>query len=176
MFFFLSLYRNLWLKHQRFESTLNITDTRGNDIFAVIDHLNSWFKWIFYFNNPDTPRGWLIWHHCTVGICYNKTIWDILVWSSELWRLISTSEQRKILFNVCIRSLSEENREQDPQSIKQWLHTNKWDTTLKVVELGSNATKCNAMVSKAVALRILLFDSASKAIGQGKFWHYYLLK
>ena len=41
----------------------------------------------------------------------------------------------------------------------------KWDTALEVVELGRNAIQINAMVSKAVVLRILLFASASKAIG-----------
>ena len=41
--FFLVYTETLQLKHQLFESTLNITETRGNYIFVVIHHLNSWF-------------------------------------------------------------------------------------------------------------------------------------
>ena len=108
--------------------------TRDNDQWHV-DHLNSWCKWIFYFNKPDALSEWLIWRHCTVRICYNKSSEASSVWSSEIGPLISTSEQRKIFLNICLRSSCKENREQGPQSIKQWSQIHKWEVVLKFVEL-----------------------------------------
>ena len=108
--------------------------TRDNDQWHV-DHLNSWCKWIFYFNKPDALSEWLIWRHCTVRICYNKSSEASSVWSSEIGPLISTSEQRMIFLNICLRSSCKENREQGPQSIKQWSQIHKWEVVLKFVEL-----------------------------------------
>ena len=76
-----------------------------------------------------------MWRHCTVRICYNKSSEASSVWSSEIGPLISTSEQRKIFLNICLRSSCKENREQGPQSIKQWSQIHKWEVVLKFVEL-----------------------------------------